>query len=245
MYEKLTTQIQTLSAENLNKMINDSLHPLHLATLKCVMTHLIKVWLYQYKIFGCHYLPDKLFHIFRSILMRPTWDKIQDIVFNIDKQSLVIQRLVLECDWGIELPEYKIRPKRPLREPSPSLSPNTQKYQKSSLALSKSSQCFTETQPVQVASRRSSSSSTNSEKLSDLQWFWDDITRDDTILILKNCPDGSFLVRNSTEKNPNAPYTLCVMKGTFVKSIKIFRQELIQQETTKQNWVVMNKVCTI
>ena len=65
-----------------------------------------------------------------------------------------------------------------------------------------------------------------SSYLSDISWFWGNITRDDTILILKNCPDGSFLVRNSTEKNLNAPYTLCVMKGTLVKSIKIFRQEM-------------------
>lgn len=51
------------------------------------------------------------------------------------------------------------------------------------------------------------------------------MNRDNTNLILKGCPDGSFIVRNSTDKNPHAPYTLCVMKGTFVKSIKIFKQD--------------------
>lgn len=35
-------------------------------------------------------------------------------------------------------------------------------------------------------------------------------------------------MRNSTEKNPQAPYTLCVMKGTFVKSIKVFKQSFDQ-----------------
>lgn len=56
--------------------------------------------------------------------------------------------------------------------------------------------------------------------------YWANIVnRDNTNLILKGCPDGSFIVRNSTDKNPQAPYTLCVMKGTFVKSIKIFKQE--------------------
>ena len=64
------------------------------------------------------------------------------------------------------------------------------------------------------------------EALNEEQWFWGMISRDDTILILKSCPDGSFLVRNSSDKSAESPYTLCVMKGTFVKSIKIFRQEL-------------------
>lgn len=77
------------------------------------MAHLIRVWTYQYKSRGCHYLPDKIFHIFRSILMRPPWKNIVEIVNNIEKQTLVIQRLMLECDWGVELPEYKLRPSRP------------------------------------------------------------------------------------------------------------------------------------
>lgn len=46
--------------------------------------------------------------------MRPSWENITEIVYNIDKQTLVIQRLMLECDWGEALPEYKTRPKRPV-----------------------------------------------------------------------------------------------------------------------------------
>ncbi len=63
--------------------------------------------------------------------------------------------------------------------------------------------------------------------------YWANIVnRDNTNLILKSCPDGSFIVRNSTDKNPLAPYTLCVMKGTFVKSIKIFRQHIDDNQAT-------------
>jgi hypothetical protein len=62
--------------------------------LSFIMRHLINVWTFQFKIRGCHYLPDKLFHIFRSILIRPPWEKICQIVDNLDKQSLVIQRLL-------------------------------------------------------------------------------------------------------------------------------------------------------
>jgi hypothetical protein len=64
---------------------------------------------------------------------------------------------------------------------------------------------------------------TSTQPIDSQEWYWNNIVnRDNTALILKNCPDGSFIVRNSTDKNSNAPYTLCVMKGTFVKSIKVF-----------------------
>ena len=116
MYEKLISSIQTSSSSELRLLIQGQLPPLHYNCLSFIMKHLIKVWNYQFKVRGCHYLPDKLFHIFRSILMRPPWDQIYQIVFNIDKQALVMQRLILECDWGVELPEYKIRAKRTISD---------------------------------------------------------------------------------------------------------------------------------
>jgi hypothetical protein len=224
MYERLIDSIQSSTSSELKSLLKTQLHPLHYSCLSFIMKHLIKVWDYQFKVRGCHYLPDKLFHIFRSILMRPPWEKIYQIVFNIDKQALVIQRLILECDWGIELPEYKIRPKRPISE---SLDHSTNFVQENLFSKS-ASKSF-------VSSRNSPSKSDGNDNntkeiigasLSDVAWFWGSITRDDTILILKNCLDGSFLVRHSTEKNLSSPYTLCVMKGTLVKSIKIFRQDL-------------------
>ena len=110
--------IQTISSNDLRLLIKDQLHPTHYFCLKYIMSHLIRVWTYQYKTRGCHYLPDKIFHIFRTILMRPAWENIIEIVNYVDKQTLVIQRLMLECDWGVDLPEYKTRPKRSLTSKS-------------------------------------------------------------------------------------------------------------------------------
>ena len=118
MYSKLISEIQDCSSDQLRALVKDQLHPLHYACLSYIMAHLVRVWNYQFKIRGCHYLPDKLFHIFRSILIRPPWEKITEVVVNVDKQSLVVQRLLLECDWGVDLPEYKIRPKRTLHQSS-------------------------------------------------------------------------------------------------------------------------------
>lgn len=224
MYEKLIDSIHSSSTAELRSLLKTQLHPLHYSCLSFIMKHLIKVWDYQFKVRGCHYMPDKLFHIFRSILMRPTWEEIYQIVFNIDKQALVIQRLVLEGDWGIELPEYKIRPKRPISE-SLDHSPNFVQANNFSKSASKSFVSSRNT-PSKLDIKESNTQEALGVLLSDVPWFWGNISRDDTILILKNCSDGSFLVRHSTEKNLNSPYTLCVMKGTLVKSIKIFRQDL-------------------
>lgn len=142
---------------------------------------------------------------------------------------------MLECSWGddVELPEYKIRPKRPM---NPSLSLDTA-YSNDGVGVidsdvskrlnnlvkhvSSSNTC----QNLRSLTGSISSASLNNESLNESQWYWSDLSRDDTILVLKNCPDGSFLVRNSSDRAQSAPYTLCVMKGTFVKSIKIFKQE--------------------
>jgi hypothetical protein len=108
MYDTLTTRVLQMSTDELNGLVRARLPPIHLSTLRFIMAHLIRVWSYQFRVRGCHYLPDKLFHIFRSILMRPAWEQITQSVYNIESQTLVIQRLMLECAWGEALPEYKV-----------------------------------------------------------------------------------------------------------------------------------------
>jgi hypothetical protein len=245
VYAKLVSSIRATSSEELRSLIHSNLDPVHMACLRHIMQHLIRVWTHQVRVRGCHFLPDKLFHIFRGVLMRPHWSRILDCVHDVDAQSLCVQRLMLECDWGVELPEYKVRPKRPA---NPSLdsaiaiesdsSPWHRERSPAVIAVSRS-------EPMAVVtaaggggggggSNRSSPSSVrhqqqqqqqllqrrgsyNRENLVDMQWYWAAIDRDETMLILKNCPDGSFVVRDSSERtvNPNnpSPYTLCVMKG--------------------------------
>jgi hypothetical protein len=215
IYTRLIDNIQVISTNDLRELIQTSLHPQHLACLSYIMAHLIRVWQFQFKTRGCHYMPDKIFHIFRSILMRPPWESIVQIVYNIEKQTLVIQRLMLECDWGEELPEYKIRA-RPEQQPPPPL-PHSNSF----------AHIFSKILPMSKSKSNdlinNNNNNNNNNLIDNQEWFWNNIVnRDNTALILKNCPDGSFIVRNSNDKSPSAPYTLCVMKGTFVKSIKIF-----------------------
>lgn len=271
-----------------NEFVNhiNTLHPIHLKCLKYIMRHLIRVWKYQYEFRNFHYLPDKLIHIFRIILMRPPWESIIDIVYNLDVQALVLKRLLLEYDWGIELPKYKERPQVP---PTPS---NAVLSFKSSLSPSSSLQTIPPATPLTSSTNQLTASNIIAEckeekkfTLNEMPWYFGDITRDDTLMLLRDCAEGTFLVRDSSEKqtilmnhdelhvlymsrsssvskistlndddnnnyNNNAygnpkefktmasmgpaygllqhgehvvsPYTLCLLKGTAIKSIKIF-----------------------
>ena len=145
---------------------------------------------------------------------------------------------MLECDWGkdVQLPEHKIRPKRSINPSSISLDNIHQKEEMNE-------EISTTSKRLNSLVKHVSTSSTNSLSLSGLnecQWYWSDLSRDDTILVLNNCPDGSFLVRNSSDRAQNAPYTLCVMRGAFVKSIKIFKQE---QQTSGVFYYDIEKPC--
>lgn len=224
VYEKLINKIQSCTSNELRSLINTDLHPLHLSCLKLIMGHLIRVWNYQHRVRGCHFLPDKLFHIFRSILLRPAWENITQIVYNIENQTLVIQRLILEYDCGVDLPEYKIRPKRPV---NPSLSYSTEQEIATAKQINKTLKISSKSigNIFQQFVSGQTKNNNNQDCINENQWYWGSINRDDTFLILKNCPDGSFLVRCATDKSFDAPYTLCVMKSSLVKSIKIFRQE--------------------
>jgi hypothetical protein len=52
------------------RMLVESLHPMHFKCLKYVCLHLIRVWIHQHNKKNCMYLPDKLIHIFRGIMLR-------------------------------------------------------------------------------------------------------------------------------------------------------------------------------
>ncbi|XP_014663603.1 PREDICTED: phosphatidylinositol 3-kinase regulatory subunit gamma-like isoform X2 [Priapulus caudatus] len=63
----------------------------------------------------------------------------------------------------------------------------------------------------------------NTDLLQAVEWYWGDISKDDTRGSLKNTVDGTFLVRNAT--NSVGDFALAVRKGSSTRLIKIYYDE--------------------
>ncbi|CAH1775219.1 unnamed protein product [Owenia fusiformis] len=192
-YDKFIHAARLSDPEQCRKSLVDlvsQLPPHHQSTIAYLMGHFCRICQHQETI-----RQQKPFtflaEVFCHILLRPSWEKIIEIVYNTELHIAIFEHLLQGGDWGEKLPAPTVPPRPPKPRPL-------------------------DHAPSPVPATTSSAAS-----LSEADWYWGNISREEVNDKLRDMPDGTFLVRDASTK-AHGDYTLTLRKGGSNKLIKIF-----------------------